>query len=253
MPIRPMFIAGNWKMNPATAEARSRSPRRSRRESASRPTSAWRSVPPRSSCTGSTRRSPARRSGSGARTCTGSPTARIPARCPARCSRTPGAPTSSSATASAARPGRDRRAGQRQAARGARGRADPDRLHRRDPPGARAGQTEDVVAGQLTGSLAGLSDEQMAGTVLAYEPVWAIGTGLTASPGRRRRSTSSSATGSPAFGQATAARVVVQYGGSVKPDNAGELSAAPISTAPSSAGPASRRPTSSGSSRRRKS
>src|SRR6476660_1329837 len=41
------------------------------------------------------------------------------------------------------------------------------------------GQTEDVVAGQMTGSLAGLSAEQMAGVVLAYEPVWAIGTGLT--------------------------------------------------------------------------
>src|SRR4051794_21431961 len=45
-----------------------------------------------------------------------------------------------------------------------------------------AEQTEDVVLGQLTGSLAGLSPEQMAGVVLAYEPVWAIGTGRTATP-----------------------------------------------------------------------
>src|SRR5437660_1569238 len=45
-----------------------------------------------------------------------------------------------------------------------------------------AGQTEDVLTGQLTGSLAGLTPEQMAGIVLAYEPVWAIGTGLTATP-----------------------------------------------------------------------
>src|SRR3954467_14599823 len=45
-----------------------------------------------------------------------------------------------------------------------------------------AEQTEDVLEGQLTGSLAGLESAPMAGTVLAYEPVWAIGTGLTATP-----------------------------------------------------------------------
>ena len=91
-----------------------------------------------------------------------------------------------------------------------------------------ADQTEDVVVGQLTGSLAGLSPEQMAGVVLAYEPVWAIGTG----PDRHPRA----GAGGPrlirdwlerTFGEATAARVVVQYGGSVKPDNAAELLACP--------------------------
>lgn len=88
--------------------------------------------------------------------------------------------------------------------------------------------TEDVVGRQLDRSLAGLSPEQMAGVVLAYEPVWAIGTGLTATPHQaqavhafiRRRL-------SETFGEATAARVVVQYGGSVKPDNAAELLACP--------------------------
>lgn len=91
-----------------------------------------------------------------------------------------------------------------------------------------AGQTEDVVAGQLLGSLAGLSPSQMAGTVLAYEPVWAIGTGLTAAPAQAqdvhafiRRWLESK------FDQATAHRVVVQYGGSVKPDNAAELLSCP--------------------------
>lgn len=91
-----------------------------------------------------------------------------------------------------------------------------------------AGQTEDVIAGQLTGSLAGISAEQIGGIVLAYEPVWAIGTGLTATPAQ--------AQGVHAFirdwltkqyDEATAARVVVQYGGSVKPDNAAELLACP--------------------------
>jgi len=87
-----------------------------------------------------------------------------------------------------------------------------------------SGQTEDVVAGQLAGSLAALSPTQMAGVVLAYEPVWAIGTGLTASPAQaqevhafiRARLAST-------FDAPTAARVVVQYGGSVKPENAAEL------------------------------
>jgi len=43
-------------------------------------------------------------------------------------------------------------------------------------------ETEDVVSGQLLGSLAGITREEMARIVLAYEPVWAIGTGLTATP-----------------------------------------------------------------------
>jgi triosephosphate isomerase len=88
--------------------------------------------------------------------------------------------------------------------------------------------TEDVVARQIEHSLAGLTPEQMAGVVLAYEPVWAIGTGLTATPHQAqaahafiRRQLASR------FGEATASRVVVQYGGSVKPDNAAELLACP--------------------------
>jgi triosephosphate isomerase len=88
--------------------------------------------------------------------------------------------------------------------------------------------TEDVVARQLEHSLAGLTPEQMSGVVLAYEPVWAIGTGLTATPHQAqavhafiRRQLAAK------FGEATASRVVVQYGGSVKPDNAAELLASP--------------------------
>jgi triosephosphate isomerase len=91
-----------------------------------------------------------------------------------------------------------------------------------------ADQTGDVVTGQLTGSLAGLSPEQMAGVVLAYEPVWAIGTGLTATPSEAQavHMYIREWLGSK-FGAATAARVVVQYGGSVKPDNAEELLSCP--------------------------
>jgi triosephosphate isomerase len=91
-----------------------------------------------------------------------------------------------------------------------------------------ANQTEDVVAGQLTGSLAGVSAEQMAGVVLAYEPVWAIGTGLTATPAQAQAVHEFIRDWlTKLFGAATAARIVVQYGGSVKPDNAGELLACP--------------------------
>ncbi len=89
-------------------------------------------------------------------------------------------------------------------------------------------RTEAVLAEQLTGSLAGLSPEQMAGTVLAYEPVWAIGTGLTATPEQAQSAHAFiRARLVAAFGQATGDRVVVQYGGSVKPDNAGQLLACP--------------------------
>ncbi len=91
-----------------------------------------------------------------------------------------------------------------------------------------AGRTEEVIARQLEGSLAGLTADQMVGVVLAYEPVWAIGTGVVATPQQahdvhafiRTRLTA-------AFDQATANRVVVLYGGSVKADNARELLACP--------------------------
>ncbi len=87
-----------------------------------------------------------------------------------------------------------------------------------------AGITEQVVEGQLRGSLAGLTPEQVETTVLAYEPVWAIGTGKTAS--------SQQAQDVHAFirkvlvslhGEAVARRVRIQYGGSVKGSNAREL------------------------------
>jgi triosephosphate isomerase len=89
-------------------------------------------------------------------------------------------------------------------------------------------ETESILITQLAGSLAGLDPEQMGGTVLAYEPVWAIGTGLNATP-EQAQAAHAFIRGwiSQQFGAATAARVIVQYGGSVKPDNAGKLLACP--------------------------
>ena len=91
-----------------------------------------------------------------------------------------------------------------------------------------SGRTEAVVGSQLAGSLAGLTSEQMAGVVLAYEPVWAIGTGVVATPQQAQETHAFIRSRLAAtFDQATANRVVVQYGGSVKADNAEELLACP--------------------------
>jgi triosephosphate isomerase len=85
-----------------------------------------------------------------------------------------------------------------------------------------------VVESQCRGSLAGLSVEQMQQTVLAYEPVWAIGTGKTATPGQAEE-VHAQIRGLLAglFGEVCAQQVVIQYGGSVKADNALELLSQP--------------------------
>merc|ERR1719231_1931942 len=59
-----------------------------------------------------------------------------------------------------------------------------------------SGETFNVCDTQLTKGLAGVTAEMMKDIVIAYEPVWAIGTGLTATPGWRRRRTRTSARGS---------------------------------------------------------
>lgn len=86
------------------------------------------------------------------------------------------------------------------------------------------GQLESVLAGQLEGSLAGVTTEQMAEVVIAYEPVWAIGTGVTATP-EQAQETQAYVRGVLAkqFGDEVAAATRIQYGGSVKPGNAAEL------------------------------
>lgn len=85
-------------------------------------------------------------------------------------------------------------------------------------------KTEDVVGAQIAGSLAGLTNAQMEGVIVAYEPVWAIGTGKVATP-QQAQDTHAFIRGKVAemFSADTAAKVRIQYGGSVKASNAAEL------------------------------
>jgi triosephosphate isomerase (TIM) len=91
-----------------------------------------------------------------------------------------------------------------------------------------AGQTEAVLETQVGGSLAGLSKDQMTETVIAYEPVWAIGTGKTATT-QQAQDAQAFIRGRLAglFDEAVARKVRIQYGGSVKPANARELMSQP--------------------------
>ena len=91
-----------------------------------------------------------------------------------------------------------------------------------------AGKTEDIVGTQVRGSLAGLTTEEMLGTVIAYEPVWAIGTGKTATAGQAQEVHAFIRNLlAELFDADTAKAVRIQYGGSVKPDNARELMSQP--------------------------
>jgi triosephosphate isomerase (TIM) len=91
-----------------------------------------------------------------------------------------------------------------------------------------AGKVEQVLETQIRGSLDGLNAKELNETVIAYEPVWAIGTGRTATPEQAQEA--------HAFirkklaeisDQAAADKVRIQYGGSVKPENAGTLMSQP--------------------------
>jgi len=87
-----------------------------------------------------------------------------------------------------------------------------------------AGQTDAVNCAQVCYGLAGVSKEQMARVTIAYEPVWAIGTGKTATPADAQAAHRAiRATLANLFDQATAEATRIQYGGSVKPGNAKEL------------------------------
>ena len=91
-----------------------------------------------------------------------------------------------------------------------------------------AGRMQEVLETQVRGSLAGLTKEQMTETVVAYEPVWAIGTGKTATTAQAQEAHAFiRGILVKMFDETVARKVRIQYGGSVKPSNARELMGQP--------------------------
>ncbi|HYK67256.1 MAG TPA: triose-phosphate isomerase [Streptosporangiaceae bacterium] len=91
-----------------------------------------------------------------------------------------------------------------------------------------AGRHLEYTLGQLDGGLAGLSAEQVAGMVIAYEPVWAIGTGEVATPADAQETCAAIRRRiSAVHGDAAASTVRILYGGSVKSDNMPAIMAEP--------------------------
>jgi len=90
------------------------------------------------------------------------------------------------------------------------------------------GNVEKILSIQLRGSLADLTPKELQETVIAYEPVWAIGTGRNATPQQAQEAHAFIRhTLREMADDATAERVRIQYGGSVKPENARELMSQP--------------------------
>jgi triosephosphate isomerase len=90
-----------------------------------------------------------------------------------------------------------------------------------------AGRTLEVVGRQVRGGLAGLPTEALAALTLAYEPVWAIGTGKTATTAQAQEVHAAIRAILRELGGAVADSIRIQYGGSVKPENAAELLSQP--------------------------
>ncbi len=92
----------------------------------------------------------------------------------------------------------------------------------------KAERTNEVLDTQMAGSLAGVNEDQLKNVVIAYEPVWAIGTGLTASPAQAQSAHAHLRNWLLVrYNAASAVATRILYGGSVKPDNALELLARP--------------------------
>lgn len=92
----------------------------------------------------------------------------------------------------------------------------------------KAGTTNDVVARQVQKGLEGICDERVQAVTIAYEPVWAIGTGLTATP-EQAQEVHAMIRGllTDMYGKDIAQSLRIQYGGSAKPDNTAELMSQP--------------------------
>ena len=91
-----------------------------------------------------------------------------------------------------------------------------------------AGKAAEFVGAQVSAALAGLTAEQVASTVIAYEPIWAIGTGKTATTEQAQEVCAGiRACIAEIYDEATAAAIRIQYGGSVNAGNAAELFAKP--------------------------
>jgi triosephosphate isomerase len=90
----------------------------------------------------------------------------------------------------------------------------------------KANRTDEVVTRQMKKGLAGLGAEKMSAVTIAYEPVWAIGTGLTATPQQAQEVHAMiRKLVAQMYDRKIADAIRIQYGGSVKPDNAAELMA----------------------------
>ena len=86
-----------------------------------------------------------------------------------------------------------------------------------------AGRTEERLVSQLEGALSGLDGERLARIVVAYEPIWAIGTGEVATPEHAQSACALIRSELARLDAGAAGEVRILYGGSVKPDNAAEL------------------------------
>jgi triosephosphate isomerase len=91
-----------------------------------------------------------------------------------------------------------------------------------------AGKLEEILRGQITEGLEGITAADLDDTVIAYEPVWAIGTGVTASAAQAQEAHAFvRSVITDLYGSDVSSKLRIQYGGSVKPNNAAELMSCP--------------------------